>query len=95
MGDLQEIKSSEDFDSKTQRTAAGILTQLTDRYFVELLFFMADILNHLARYSQEMQRRTGILIEQAELMDNLMKNLDKATAHNEGNILSLLNNVQC
>ncbi len=95
LGDVEEIKASEDFDSKTQRTAAGIYTQLTDRYFVELVYFMADVLNHLAKYSQEMQRRTGILIEQADLMDSLQKSLEKASTENEGNIIGLLNDASC
>ncbi len=95
LGDLNELKISEDFDAKTQRTAAGMYTQLTDRYFIILLHFMADILNHLAKYSQEMQRRTGILIEQAELMDNLVEILEAASTQNEGNLINLLESAKC
>ena len=56
---------------------------------------MADLLNHLSRFSQEMQRRTGILIEQADLIDDLLKVLEKSTSYEEGNIIDLLNKAQC
>ncbi len=95
LGDLEELQRDKDFDPKTRSTALGTYNQLTDRYFVELLFFMADLLNHLSKYSLEMQRRPGILIEQWEIMDNLLKVLKKSASYEEGNIISLLHSSKC
>ncbi len=62
VGDLQA--------QSAMRTAAGaqakgFLRTLKDKDFVEMLHFLADILNHIARYSLEMQRSAGVLIVQA------------------------------
>ncbi len=94
--DLQAIsEDTENFDGKTMSTALGMSKQLQDRNFVELLFYMGDLLNHLARFSQNMQRRPGLLIEQAEVLDNFVKTLKKSGSYDEGNILDLLKKAKC
>ncbi len=95
MGDLDELKSHRDFDPKTHNLATGLYNQLADRYLIELLFFMGDLLNHLAKYSLEMQRRSGILVEQWEIMDSLLRILRKAASYEEGNMIDLLRNSRC
>ena len=73
--DLQEIKDSEDFDDKTRSKAAGLFKLLENKNIFIVLNFLLDILDNLAFYSEMFQRRHGLMIEQADNINDLISSI--------------------
>ena len=86
-GDLLQITEGTEFDQKSKRTAQGILRSLQDKNFYEIICFLGDVLTVLSKFSLEMQKRDGILIDQVK---NLKKMKDDILnlRHNDGDFIT-------
>lgn len=61
--DLNTIGNDNEFDAKTKNKAIQLSTRLTGKYFLILFNFLFDIINELSVLSQDMQKRTSLIID--------------------------------
>ena len=96
---LESISEDEEddngFSEETKNTAIGLLNVLKNRNFVSLLHLMYGILNCIARYSLEMQRRDGLLIDQASNLQTLVDSLTQSKSSNDKLLEELLQQASC
>ncbi len=94
--DLQLIAAPEsNFDANTKSTATGLFNRLTNKDFVALLYYLCDVLGYLSNYSENVQKRAGILVEQADTIQNLLKSLRRSASVNGETLIKLLKKSSC
>ena len=92
---LQHVTQSDKFKAPTKDKAKGLLRTLNDKNFYMILHFLADILTTLEETSVAFQKRYGLLIQQAETLQDLIKNLQVRAAKPGSYVLEALSKTKC
>lgn len=96
VGNLKEIAEDHvNFDSKSRAMAKGLADTLTDRDFVQLLFFITDVSKAIKTTSLRMQARDGLLTEQHNQMTTLVSTIQLMAGRDGEYSARLLAESQC
>jgi hypothetical protein len=76
------------FDAATRATATSIHRFCSDRDFVVQLYFMADVLIALNRFSKIFQKRAGIILGHEGSINQLILTMDNLKAQNGEHLVS-------
>lgn len=93
--DLEIIKESPNFDQSTQDWASKFEGQLKGKFFIVILHFISDILNHLSFWSLKMQERTAMLVDFAEFYKNILNSFENLNIKDGRDLKLFLEKSMC
>lgn len=85
INDLEIIEKSSQFDQKTQNLADKLVSQIKGNFFLVILHFILDVLQHLSFWSVQMQESTALLVDFSGFVEKILaslENLKKTTEKN-------------
>lgn len=94
--DLLDIsKDEENFSLEARLVAEYLNTYLRGKNFLLLFHFLTDVLEHLSRWSRQMQQRTGLLIDFADFSEKVKNSFEILKTKNGKNLVAFLHNCLC
>jgi len=93
--DLDAIASDPEFNDISRAKAKGLRMKLLDRFFIELLHFLLDLLKSLSIFSKALQRETGLLIGKQIIRDKIISLADDLKNKNGVELESFYKEIEC
>lgn len=93
--DLVEISSNSRYDIGTQEMATRLCNKLKGKYFLLILNFILDILHHLWYWADNLQKRTGLLIDLNEINKKMRETFESLKIVNGRDVDLFLKTAKC
>ena len=81
MDDLEAISVDNDFTAEVKAKAKGIMGELKGKNTLVLFHFLIDIVQELAKWSKQLQKRAGTLIRLEQYRTRMLESLRALKTH--------------
>ena len=81
MDDLEAISVDNDFTAEVKAKAKGIMGKLKGKSTLVLFHFLIDIVQELAKWSKQLQKRAGTLIRLEQYRTRMLESLRALKTH--------------